>query len=130
MIGQLRGAGRKIRWENRNEREEGTRQAKTQPLNTTTHALTLTLHCATHFDNQPEVATANVRNLGSKEVQGYQVSKALDVAHAHICEEAAIQVELGEAGEARQLLQPSVSHPCTHTAQQKLNIRANKNRNK
>lgn len=57
-------------------------------------------HCVVQFGDQPEVATANVRDLGCKEVQSYQISKALDVAHAHICEEAGIQVELSEAGEA------------------------------
>lgn len=45
----------------------------------------------------PEVATADVRDLGSKEVQDYQVGEPLQVAHAQVCEEAAVQVQAGEA---------------------------------
>ena len=49
--------------------------------------------------SQPEVSTADVRDLGCKQVQRHKVGEALDVAHAQVCEEAAVQVEAGQASQ-------------------------------
>ena len=49
--------------------------------------------------NSPEVAAAYVRDFGCKQVQGNKVSKALDEAHAQVCEEPAVQIEVGQGSE-------------------------------
>lgn len=51
-------------------------------------------------DLLPNVATADVRDLGSKQVQEHKVGEAPQVAHAHVCEEAAVQIESCQAGQA------------------------------
>ncbi len=52
------------------------------------------------FWHLPDVATANVRDLGSKQVQEHEVGEAFEVAHAQVCEEAAVQIEGRQAGQA------------------------------
>ena len=47
----------------------------------------------------PDVATAQVRHLGSKQVEVHQVGQAFQMAHAYICEQAAVQVECCKAGD-------------------------------
>ena len=47
----------------------------------------------------PEVAAAYIRDFGCKQVQGNKISKALDEAHAQVCEEPAVQIEVGQGSE-------------------------------
>lgn len=47
----------------------------------------------------PNVSASYVRDLGCEQVQGYEVGEALDVAHAQVCEEATVQVEVGQTGQ-------------------------------
>lgn len=49
--------------------------------------------------NQPEVSAAYVRDLGGKQVQRHQVGEPLNVAHAHVGEEPAVQIQAGQASQ-------------------------------